>query len=55
MSCYITHKLCYITRDMLCYITHMLYYITHDMLCYITYDMLCDVMTSKLYFISMEL
>ena len=33
----------------------MLCYITHDMLCYITYDMLCDVMTSKLYFISMEL
>ena len=48
MSCYITHKLCHITRDMLCYITH-------DMLCYVTYDMVCDVMTSKLYFISMEL
>ena len=47
MVCYITDKLCYITRDMLCYITHIL--------CYITYDMLCDVMTSKLYFISMEL
>ena len=35
MLCYKTHKLSYITHDMLCHITH-------NKLCYITHDMLCN-------------
>ena len=46
---------CYVIKHMLCYITHRLCYMRDDMLCYITHDMLCCVMTSKLYFMSMQL
>ena len=57
MLCYIKYVTLYLSC---CYITcHvMLYNICHAMLCYICYVMLynkiCSVMTSKLYFISMQ-